>query len=141
MVVVHGFGSHPLVLLASEFSGGSRTEALGTFNTYRRRGKAEEATRTAKDSGDWGGASREDLRALKLRGIRRIARLALLLYAFLAELRELGESVIAPLVRAVGTFGPIPLDVRYRLFRAIGVAFERIRLGITERWRELESTG
>lgn len=134
MVVVHGFGNRPLVLLASEFTGGSRAEALALFNRYRRRWKAEEATRTAKDSRDWG-VRLEDLRALKLRGIRRIAYLSLLLYAFLGELRAAGEKVVGVLVRAIGTFGKMPPDVRYRVFRAVGLALDRVQRDVFDRWR------
>lgn len=134
MVVVRGFGEQPLVMLASEFNGLSRDAALVIFNVYRRRWKAEEATRAAKDSRSWG-IRLEDLRALKLRGIRRMALLALLLYAFLTELREDGKEAVADLARAVQCFGPIPPDARYRMVRAIGNILDGLGVRELLRWR------
>ena len=122
LIVVYGFGKTPIVTLVSEYIEG-KAAILEATRAYGRRWKAEEATRSAKDSRGWG-VRLEDVRALTLRGIRRLVLLAALVYAFLATLRDVGGELLDFVARAVRVFSEAP-DIRYRLFRGLSEVLAR----------------
>ncbi len=124
LLVVHGFGKEPTVLLASEYvaSGAAAAEAV---EAYIRRWKCEEATRSMKDSRGWG-VRMEDLRALSFVGVRRLVLLATIAYGFVAWLRDKAAGVAAKVAEAVLAFGRPPADIRYRLVRGLGDALRRL---------------
>lgn len=123
LIVVWGFGKQPLAFLVSEHLEG-KAAVLEAARAYGRRWKCEEATRAMKDSRGWG-VRLEDVRALTLRGIRRLALLTIILYAFLATVRDIGGESVARLLSLVSTFGKMPPDPLYRLFRALGELLRR----------------
>lgn len=123
LIVVWGFGKQPLAFLVSEHLEG-KAAILEAARAYGRRWKCEEKTRAMKDSRGWG-VRLEDVRALTLRGIRRLALLAVILYAFLATVRDLGSETVAAIMALVSTFGKVPPDPLYRLFRGLGELLRR----------------
>ena len=134
LVVVRGKNwPKPLVLLASRRLTG-RKEVVGAFNNYCKRWKAEEATRAKKESRGWG-VRLEDVRALTRRGIRRVVLLASIFYGFMAELRDRVAAVAEDLAQVVNSFGKLPPDPRYRIFRGLGVMLGRIARWRVRRWR------
>lgn len=132
LIVIWGFGRRPTVLLASEYVTG-RKAIVQIIRCYIRRWKAEEATRSMKESRGWG-SRLEDVRALKLRGIKRLTALVATLYLFLALLRDAAPAVVTAAVRAVRVFGPA-VDIRYRLARGIGKVLDRLAAWRRHRWR------
>jgi hypothetical protein len=108
----------PMTLLASEYVPG-RAGALEVADAYSRRWKCEEATRSMKDSRQWG-VRIEDLRALRFRGVERLVLVALLAYGILSDLRAACQRLARVALAAVKTFGTPPVDLRYRLLRGVG---------------------
>lgn len=122
LIVVWGFGKTPQVLLvADELTG--KAAILEAVKAYGRRWKAEEATRSIKESRGWG-LRLEDIRALTLRGIRRLVLLGAVAYLVIALLQDLGGSTLARILGAVETLGNPPPDIRYRIMRGLGVLLE-----------------
>ena len=122
LIVVWGFGKTPQVLLVSEELTG-KAAILEAAKAYGRRWKAEEATRSIKESRGWG-LRLEDMRALTLRGIRRLALLGAVAYLVIALLQDLGGSTLARILSAVETLGKPPADIRYRIMRGLGMLLE-----------------
>lgn len=131
--------SEPLALMVGESIEG-QDQALEVVRAYIKRWKAEEATRSMKDSHGWG-LRLEDLRALTFRGVQRLVTVATLIYSFLAEVRGASEGTLkAKVMGAVKTFSmgrssKEPQDCRYQLLRGIGTVLSKVVREQYERWR------
>ena len=133
LIVVWGFGKDPMVLLASEHLTG-RDDILEAVDAYHRRWKCEEATRSMKDSRNWG-VRLEDLRALRFEGVQRLVLIACLVYTFIAEMRHWGGMMLDAVVRAVRTVCTVGSDPRYRIMRGLGEQLKGTARRIVLRWR------
>lgn len=133
LIVVWGFGKNPMVLLASEHLN-TKKAILEVVRAYKRRWKAEEATRLVKDDRGWG-IRLEDLRALTMRGVRRLLLLATIFCGFLARLRDRFPALHRRTISAVRAFGHTPVDDRYRTIRGLGRILSRVRSRRLRRWR------
>lgn len=134
LVVVDWPGKvEPLTLLVGEQIEG-RAKAVEIVRAYMKRWKAEEATRSMKESRGWG-LRLEDLRALTFRGVQRLVLLGMLAYSFMAEFRDKAETVAKTVVGAVKSFGAPLADIRYQLMRGIGTALAKVARWQMVRWR------
>lgn len=133
LVIVHGFGSQPLVLMVGESVTG-REAALEIIRAYGRRWRAEESNRSVKDARGWG-LRLEDVRALTLRGIQRIALLSIVVATFVSETIDAAGASLDEVRRAVKTVGKVAADLSYVAYRGIGTVVGRLGTAALRRWR------
>lgn len=134
LVVVRGFGETPLTLLVHRHIEADQEALVEVLMAYMYRWGAETATRAAKDSRGWG-VRVEDLRALKIRGARRLMWLSAAVYVALADFELTDPEGALAVARRVTAPGDLPLDLRPRLFRALGSELRGMAPEDREWWR------
>jgi len=135
LIVLHGFGKAPMVLLANGWLR-TKKQIMRAIRVYRRRWLAtEESTRGMKDRFGWG-VGLETVRALKLRGVKRMIMLASFVYGFMGLLRIHAPKLVTKLAKAARAMGGEPADPRYRILRGLSDKLGRVYRKVFERWRK-----